>query len=337
MDTLIAQPLVSVLMPVYNGVQYIVAAVDSVLAQTYTHWELIIADDGSTDGTLALLQGYSDPRIRIIQHAANKGLVDTRNELVDAAQGVYIAMLDSDDIALPTRLEEQVQFMEQHPNVALLGSWVQAIDGNDVLQAIYRYELQGEELKCHLLINNHFTQSSMMLRKSLLPAAVYRAQFTVSEDYDLWVRIAQQHPVGNLQKVLVYYREHGNNISIRKQDEITSCDQAILKEQLSRLLPDIDASSVAAVFALSRNAVAEQDIAGLLSVLTKVLAANAQMALYAQSVLGRYLFHRLWATIKARRLYSKRLYQGLKSSVLWSYQDLSFFEQLKFYWRCRRA
>lgn len=119
-------PQISVIMSVYNGEKYLREAIDSILNQTFTHFEFIIVNDGSTDKSLNIIKSYNGSRIILVQQE-NKGLAAALNEGIKIAKGKYIAMMDADDISLPTRLEKQIQFMEAHPEYVAIGSWANKI------------------------------------------------------------------------------------------------------------------------------------------------------------------------------------------------------------------
>ena len=123
-------PLVSIVLPVYNGERYLAASLDSVLAQTYQNWELVIINDGSTDGTENLILNYPDKRIKYLPNDSNKGIIFSLNRGLQESKGVYIARLDADDIALPNRFEKQVEFLSENTDYALCGSYFQTIDSN---------------------------------------------------------------------------------------------------------------------------------------------------------------------------------------------------------------
>src|SRR5262249_27061073 len=125
MDT---SPKVSVAIPVYNREKYIAQAIDSILAQTFTDFEILIIDDGSTDSSVAIARSYSDPHIRLVCHATNSGVAVARNSAIAHARGEYLAFLDSDDWAYPQRLAKQVAFLDRHPDYAAVGAWIEWMD-----------------------------------------------------------------------------------------------------------------------------------------------------------------------------------------------------------------
>jgi len=119
---------VTIVIPVYNREKYIVAALESVLAQTFTDFELLVIDDGSTDRSVALARSYGDPRMRLVCHTTNLGVAKTRNQGLQLARGEYLAFLDSDDWAYPARLAKQVAFLDHHPDYAAVGAWIEKRD-----------------------------------------------------------------------------------------------------------------------------------------------------------------------------------------------------------------
>jgi glycosyltransferase involved in cell wall biosynthesis len=130
-------PLVSIVIPVYNGEKYLADSLDSVLCQTYQNWELIIINDGSTDSTEQLILNYQDKRIKYLRNDDNKGIIFSLNRGLRESKGVYIARLDADDIALPFRIEKQVEFLSENPDYVMCGSYFQTIDSKgNLLKAI---------------------------------------------------------------------------------------------------------------------------------------------------------------------------------------------------------
>ncbi len=223
-------------MPVYNGEFYIREAVKSILCQTFRDFELIIVNDGSTDGTAAIIQELShDKRIKVINNPANLGLTSTRNKGIAACSGAYLAMLDSDDIALPERLEKQVKFLDSNPDFGLVGSYVDLIDSNGVYLETQKYDAAPEFIPGILLFQNYFAQSAVMVRKTALPPVAYRSEYPLAEDYDLWTRISVKHKVANLKEVLSKYRIHQRNISKTKAEALAANLKGIAAEQLTQL------------------------------------------------------------------------------------------------------
>jgi glycosyltransferase involved in cell wall biosynthesis len=227
-------PKVSIVMPVYNGEKHLREAVDSMLAQSFPDFELVIVNDGSTDRSVEIIEGYDDPRIRLIENSLGKGVVGARNTGIANANGKYVAMMDCDDIAYPTRLEEQVAFLDDHPDYGMVGAWSEMIDEEScVMGNFMSCPASPEAIPLLLLFNNCFTQSTVLIRKTALPEGGYL--YPGAEDYDLWVRIAQKAKVWNLQKVLVKYRVHTSSISFENATNISTYVREIINSQLASI------------------------------------------------------------------------------------------------------
>lgn len=215
MDETLKRPLVSVVLPVYNGSEYLSEAITSILGQTYPNFELIIIDDGSTDDSAAIISSFRDGRIRFLQQE-NRGIVATLNRGIELAGGRYIARQDADDMSLPERFSRQVSFLESHPEYGMVGTWAEIWQGRAPGQHSHRWAPDDLALKFDLLFDNPFVHSSMMVRKSALhEVGLYsmrgRAQYP--EDYELWSRIARRFKVANIPEVLHIYREVPRSLS----------------------------------------------------------------------------------------------------------------------------
>ncbi len=217
-------PKVSVIMSVYNNDKYVKIAIDSILHQTYKDYELIIIDDGSTDTTPQIIDTYiNHPQVRIIHKQKNEGLQKALNLGISQAKGEYIARLDADDIALPTRLEQQVKYLDQHPEVALLGSCFYTCNDIGQITGKITIPLTNKELQEEIPKHNRFGHSTVMLRKStLVQLNGYDESFISSEDYDLWLRIAEVAEMANLEQFLTIYRMHAKQITYIKRQETSS-------------------------------------------------------------------------------------------------------------------
>lgn len=221
-------------MPVYNGQDYIKLAIESILNQSFTDFELLIINDGSSDGSVEIIQKFEDARIRLIHNQENKGLVFTRNRGFEEAKGAYFAILDCDDWAYPERLGKQVNFLDQNPDFALIASSVELIDASHQVTGNWIYKLAPELISPTLLFHNYFAQSSIMLRLSIEDLK-YRKEFPLAEDYDLWCRIAKQYKVWTLPSILVQYRVHDSNISKTQEQKINKAISTIIKNQIQYL------------------------------------------------------------------------------------------------------
>jgi glycosyltransferase involved in cell wall biosynthesis len=217
-------PVVSVVIPVYNGELYLTAAIESILSQTFTAHELLIVDDGSTDQTQAIAQRYaaSGSRVRLISHRKPRGNYPSRNEGMELARGEFIAVMDADDIAMPNRLEHQVQFLRSHPEHKMVGSQVLLIDPDgDPLGPMEGLPTEHDEIDA-LLLNRQWAvvHPSVMMRKDAVETIRgYRERFDTCADQDLYLRLAEIGRIANLPRVLLKYRRHYGSMTINQTDQ----------------------------------------------------------------------------------------------------------------------
>ncbi len=228
-------PRVSVIMPVYNGEKYLRQAVESVLRQTFTDFELIIINDGSTDNSSHSIRSFTDPRVVVIENKQNVGLSTVRNRGLEIARGEFIAFLDCDDIAYPERLELQVAFLLANPDVGLVGSFVRLIDENGKPGVSWRDYIPSEQFPIRIMFGNTFTTSSVLLRKTALPQERFREGFAPAEDYDLWVRILKQWKGWNIPKILTDYRTHTAGTSVTKKALQQTVIERIIRLELKEI------------------------------------------------------------------------------------------------------
>lgn len=202
-------PRVSVFIPVRNREGLIATAVDSILAQTYTDFELLVVDDGSTDATVRVLEAYRDPRLRIETNGAHRGIPATRNRGLELARGEYLALLDSDDYAYPGRLARQLRYLDRHPQHCQVGTWCSLMDaGGRLLPRVRRQPCDARQIKARLLFHCPLINRTLMARTEVLRRFRYSEAFPRCQDYDLHARLSAQHTMVNLPQVLTCGREH---------------------------------------------------------------------------------------------------------------------------------
>lgn len=208
-------PVVSVVMPAYNAEKYLREAIDSILTQTYKDFEFIIINDGSTDRTKEIIQSYSDPRIIYLENEKNSGICVTLNKGLDAARGRYIARMDSDDISMPERLAVQVDYLDQHPNVGVIGSYLQLIDENGANKYIFEFSPDPDECYINMIFATSVGHPSVLIRKSCLKEnnLEYEEYFRGMEDFYLWWQLAKHTQISNIPRPLLYYRCHGSQVT----------------------------------------------------------------------------------------------------------------------------
>lgn len=215
------KPKVSVLMSVHNGGAFLRLAVDSILAQTLENFEFIVVDDASSDDSMQVLKSFQDRRLKLLPLTANIGLVGALNLALEHARGELIARMDADDESVPDRLRLQVQAMESHPAVVLLGTQYLCVDEGGKPLPSPVLPTDDAVLQRDLMDSNVFCHPSIMLRATAVRAAGgYRALGgRYAQDYDLWLRLAERGEVMNLPQSLLRYRVHGNQVTVRNAVE----------------------------------------------------------------------------------------------------------------------
>ncbi len=209
-------PKITVLMSAYNAEKYLAEAIESVLNQTFKDFEFIIINDCSTDKTGEIIKGYAtmDQRIRVINNTTNLGLTKSLNIGLKEARGEYVARLDADDVALPERLGRQYLFMENHPELTLVGSWAEIIDEQGQNKGYLRGETKEYLLKFKMLFSNQLVHSTIFFRRSeVLDSGGYNEAYVYVQDYELYSRLLKKYRLINLPEILAKYRAHGEAIT----------------------------------------------------------------------------------------------------------------------------
>ncbi len=242
-------PVVSIVMPVYNSERFLRDAVAGALAQTFDGFELIAIDDGSTDGSKAILDelAASDPRIRVISRP-NMGISATRNEGTQLARGAFIAVMDSDDISLPNRLELHVTYLRAHPDSVAVGGRVLLVDpDNEPLCVSDLFEPTHESICAAMLEGRSGAishPSCMIRRDALRTIGGYDERYKIAEDYDMFLRLAEVGRLGNVPETVVRYRQHLASTCHRLPVQMYNAIKAILSQaRRKRLLPDLHLTS----------------------------------------------------------------------------------------------
>lgn len=212
-------PKISVIMSVYNGEAFLHETIASILNQTFSDFEFIIINDGSTDNTSTILESFTDSRIRVFNQE-NIGLTKSLNIGLEKAKGEYIARQDTDDISDLQRLEYEVDFMKNHPDVGLVGTCGTVINEKGKFLQSWKLPENHYNINEMLLCGNSFIHGSVLFRRECLTTVGhYREEFEYAQDYDLWLRIAEQYKVANIDKELYKYRLSANAISRKKMKE----------------------------------------------------------------------------------------------------------------------
>jgi glycosyltransferase involved in cell wall biosynthesis len=235
---------VSVIMATYNTeIPMLREAVDSILHQTFTNFEFLIIDDGSTDDSVSYLNEISDPRVRIIRNPGNMGITKSLNVGLREARGRYIARMDADDVSLPERLQKEFDFMESHPDVIVCGTRIGTIDETGrVLSYSPKRPHDMEDYRVRMLFQNPgpihptaFFNNDMLQDNNI----TYNEELVHAQDYGMWETVCHYGTVYTLDDVLLHRRKHNGQISSARRGIQIKCDKITLKKILTELLDDV--------------------------------------------------------------------------------------------------
>jgi len=313
-------PRISVIMPAYNAQQFLEESISSILKQTFTDFELLIGDDGSTDRTEEIIRSFRDERITVIRNEKNLGIVPTLNKLIEASRGEYIARQDSDDISLPSRLEKQVRFLDKHPETGLCGTNMTWFGSK---RKRLFMPLRDEDIKVYMLVNNPVCQPTIMIRKSSLKK-YFDPSLEVAEDYALCYELSKTSKLANLSDSLLNYRWHNANISTTKAHKMIETANSIraniyletlgykIGEHETRLLNQVTSTHLATY----------ADLLLFEKFLINISSKNKETAYYKEKALHRRIF-RLWtsACFKLKGISSIKKIRTYLQSELFSFND----------------
>jgi len=210
-------PSVSVILPAYNCEKFIGKAIQSVLQQTLTDFELIIVNDGSTDNTESIILTFTDPRIVYQKNSENKGLIYSLNKAIEIADGKYIARMDADDICLPGRLARQKTFLDQNEDIAVVASTIDFINEQEEKKGIWeldRKTITPQQIKKAILKQNCIAHPTVMIRSEIAKKNKYKEYQKNIEDYDLWLRLLNRgFSISKINEPLLLYRLHGSSVT----------------------------------------------------------------------------------------------------------------------------
>lgn len=282
------KPRVTVLMPVYNGEKFLREAIESILNQTFSDFELLVIDDGSKDASAGIIKSYTDRRIRIIQNPGNKGLIYTLNKGLELAEGEYVARMDSDDISLPRRLERQVRVMDENPDLGICGTWFDFINQDYKV----RHPVESPYIKVHLLVNTAFGHPTVMLRNRILKEyqLFYDGKYKHSEDYEFFSRLSDKVECYNVPEVLLRYRDHPEQVSQlfwREQGEVV--DRIRIERILALGLNPTDEEREVHLALVKADRTIRYTAKTVDSWLEKILESNRQKRKYDHEILAEKL------------------------------------------------
>jgi glycosyltransferase involved in cell wall biosynthesis len=333
-------PLVSVVMPVYNGERYLRPAIDSILNQTFADFEFLIVDDASTDGTKEILESYSDKRIQVLTNETTQGISFSRNRGILAARGEFLAQMDADDVSRPRRFERQVEFLRQNPDVGLCGTWALQITAEGKLLRDWSPICDTRLYPHQFLFHCHIVNPSVMGRTRVFQENLYDPAYDMAEDYEFWTRLADKTRICNIEELLLYYRVQKESVSYTHGDlqesmSFFACLQYTKKLGLNFQNPEtlrlfLDPINTPERFALAESALLEY----LNQIPPKMVAAhrffltNLVLHMAGQGprklVPGHILRSRVLRFYGSRglafQMYAKQKILRLKIKYLWKYE-----------------
>ena len=294
--------LVSVIMTNYNTPEkYLREALDSILNQTYTYFEFIIVDDGSTDNSLSVIESYADSRIIVLKNDENIGLTKSLNKALEICKGEYVARMDSDDISECERFEKQVTYLKNHQDVIVCGTWAKLIGDwreTHTNEFIKRTIPDRETFSIMQLFANNpniVHPTAMFSRRNLIAYDIrYDEKYIYAQDYKMWKTCNDCAKCANVPEVLLKYRVHGNAISSSKKSIQKDCTKRIIQEQLDRL--HLTLTDEIAPYHMSLLTARKPYDIRIKEWMKEIINANQKYQVYNQSILIK-LLHEKWVEI----------------------------------------
>jgi glycosyltransferase involved in cell wall biosynthesis len=328
-------PRVTVLLPVHNGEQFLQTAIDSILKQSFTDFELLLINDGSTDQTEQIIEHYKDDRITYISHKANIGLVRSLNNGIIKAKGELIARMDCDDIAHPQRLEKQLNYLDRHQDVDVLGCQIGLINDEEEEIGDRIYPLEHHAIKLESLLDCPMPHPAVMFRKEKMVKFYFfydRAQ-RFTEDYELWQRAFSTLGFANLNEKLLRYRINNSQISSQNK-ELQEAERRYIRTRY--------------LFQLGLNAWNDQDRADFLNfldyrlvinrkidavriyrLLDETTAANRHLRIFDQELLCKMIAFRMDQLVSTYTDRKNNLYSGYANHEWSGFSGLTGMQKIK--------
>ncbi|OGS70082.1 MAG: hypothetical protein A3G95_01055 [Flavobacteria bacterium RIFCSPLOWO2_12_FULL_31_7] len=325
----------TVIMPVYNGEKYLKEAVDSVLNQTFADFDLLILNDNSSDGTASILEEYAqkDARVVVVTKTSNEGPANLRNEGIDKANTPLIALLDADDIALPTRFEKQIHVLEANEDLALCGTWFTIF--GDKKEKVIKHAVEHEDLKVQFLHSCGLGNSTVMFKKSAIKNLRFEHEYVPAEDYGLWIEFISNSKFYNLPESLVRYRWHPGNISQTKEENLRIAEIAIKKRQLTRL--GIDQNSENAIYYVNavclKRKQSFEDIKKTISASYELLEKNRNLNFYCQNIFQKHIDRGIVRTIRNAKKYNMDYFKYIKNESGY-FSKIKFLDKIVLFFKC---
>jgi len=304
----------TVIMPVYNGQEFVAESIDSVLNQTFSNFKLLILNDNSQDQTAKILEDYrlNDSRIEVVTKTKNVGPANLRNEGISLTKTEYIALLDADDIALPTRFEKQLDFLSRNPEYGVCGTWFTFF--GDKENKTIRHEETHDRLKIQMLNNCCIGNPTVMFKKSHLGNLRFENKYVPAEDYGLWSQLIAKTKFYNIPESLLQYRWHPNNISQTKEINLKKSEVIIKKKQLQNLgilFDDKEINAYLNAVSLTRG-LTKTEIIKTVEASKKLIDLNAEKKVYNHALFIAHIEKVMIRTIRNCTENSRSYYMFIK-------------------------
>jgi glycosyltransferase involved in cell wall biosynthesis len=277
-------PMISVVMPTYNSEKYVAEAVQSILTQTFRDFEFLVVNEcGSDDRTVAIVESFRDPRIRVIQNSRRLGIAESLNAGMRQSRGKYIARMDADDISMPVRFERQIAFMEANPDIAISGTWVELFgDASGVL----RHCTDPEYVKTCMLLTSEARHPTVIMRSSEIRshALRYDSAHTV-EDFELFSRAVHVVKIANIPEVLLKYRIYAESNSVAKGEAFFESAGNIVSENLKRLGVEVSPAQRRLLAGFKSFLETKEDLMQVADLFQAIMRANQDKKTYVPEIL----------------------------------------------------
>lgn len=283
---------IAVILPVHNGERYLATAIDSVLRQTYTEFELLVVDDGSTDRSPEIVRSYKDRRVRLVTLDRHEGLVSALNTGIRETQSEFVARMDADDISLPRRFERQRAFLQAHPEVGICGTFARNFGDR---RGVRRVPVQHADIRARLFFGWAMDHPTLFMRRDVVErhALYYNDDYRNTEDLDLLIRAAEVTQLANLSEVLLLYRVHAASVTATLNADQNDLLARLLRRQLRNLVPDATPDEEAFHSRVALNAVRERELDAAERWLLRLGEENRRTARYDIAAFARQL-RRKW-------------------------------------------
>ncbi len=329
-------PLVSVIIPVYNGADYFLEAIESVLHQTYPHVEIIVIDDCSTDNSVELIESVDADNLTLIRNSNNLGVSASRNKGICSAKGKYIAFMDADDVSLPRRLECQVDLLERKSEIGLISSAYETFeeDLSKGKRSLKKLPTDPEDIAARLLFQCVICCPAAMLRAALIePHGLYFDEsLSMCEDWDLWYRISKVSKVSNIEDVLLYYRKHSSNSSKKRAEMYRSKIRL-----MQRSLRDYGVSTKG-LFSDEFYLKGEPEFCLFVERVELFAKSSGTVARFSEKEIVRACAYALYEIYKTNvQILGGSAYDVLRSSWLYKHMDISWKNRIRYFLRCKLA